>query len=187
MKMVVKPLRCKPFYKVRYWIPRPIAEGGNRLPAETMEKLKDAFHDANIFFAIRKVITGVVDCNRVRLDWPRDVVAWEELIRASRKQIYYITGEDREVVATGEVEVISGSAPSYSVRIYVREGHRGRGLGTAMLAAIEQNLIVNNKTPLLVFNEYNVEKLPDDARVKRWLIANNFEGEGRGWFREGNG
>lgn len=185
--MVVKPLRCKPFYKVRYWIPRPIAEGGNRLVAETMEKLCDAFHEANTFFAIRKVVTGITDRNRVRLDWPRDVAAWEELIRDSRKQLYYITDDNRDVVATGEVDVISGTAPSYSVKVYVREGYRGRGFGTALMAAIEQNLIVDNKTPLVVFNEYNVEKLPEDARVKRWLIANNFEGEGRGWFREGNG
>ena len=185
--MVVKPLRCKPFYKVRYWFPRPIAEGGNRLPAETMEKLNEAFHEANTFFLVRRVITGITNRNSVRLDWPWTVAAWEELIRTSGKQLYYITDENRDVVATGEVAVISGSAPSYSVRVYVRDEYRRRGLGTAMLAAIEQNLVVDNKTPLLVFNEYNVENLKADAGVKRWLIANNFEGEGRGWFREGNG
>lgn len=185
--MVVKPLRCKPFYKVRYWFPRPIAEGGNRLPAETMMKLNDAFHEANTFFIVRRVITGTTNRNRVRLDWPWTVAAWEELIRNSAKQLYYITDDNRDVVATGEVEVISGTAPSYRVRIYVAGDHRRRGLGTAMLAAIEQNLVVDNKTPLLVFDDYDVEKLKDDIGVKRWLIANNFEGEGRGWFREANG
>ena len=185
--MVVKPLRRGPFYKVRYWIPRPLAEGGNRLPDDIMEKLHEAFREAYTFFIIRRAVTGIEEPGRVRLDWPWTVAAWEDVIRTGRKQLYYITDDNRDVVATGEVTVISGSTPSYSVRVYVRPEYQRRGFATALLAAIEQNLVEDDKTPLLVFNDFNVDKLPEDIRVKRWLIANNFEGEGRGWFREGNG
>lgn len=185
--MVVKPLRCEPFYKVRYWIPRPIVEGGNRLPVETMFNLYETLHEANTFFLVRRVMTGIGNRSGVRLDWPWTVAAWEDAIRVSGKQLYYITDDKRNVIATGEVEVISSTAPSYRVRVYVKDEHRGRGLGTALLAAIEQNLITDNKTPWLVFDEYNVEKLAGDAGVKRWLVANNFEGAGRSWSRTGIG